>query len=532
MLGSWILRGARRLALAVTVWLAAGTGLAHAQIRQTESGPVQGITGFGISQFRGIPYAAPPVGDLRWRPPAPPLAWVGTRDASKYGPACPQSPSLDPVDEDCLSLNVFVPATTTRTAKLPVMVWIHGGGFITGSGRDFDGTFLALRENVIVVTINYRLGYLGFLAHAALSARDPHRVSGNYGIMDQQAALAWVRRNIANFGGNPSLITIFGESAGGQSVVDQLISPTAGPLAAAIIQSGAYATSFPTVAQSESTGADTATKLGCPDQSAACLQGLSADTLAKALNGLTSLGGVSPVIDGITLPLGPAQAFAKGKFQHIPVINGSNHDEYRLFIGLFQYLLHTPAMTADQYAEKVKGQFGPLGPKVLSLYPLKKYGKPDYAYAAVLTDVAFACGTNLLNGLMARHTQVYQYELADPDAPTATAPPIAGFSYGSSHSADLSDLFPSYQVPLGRDGPPVFDDDQQALRLKIQDFWGRMARFGNPNGLGGQPAWPRFSSAAPVIVQFTPPAATQTQSFAAAHHCAFWNPILRRQAGL
>jgi para-nitrobenzyl esterase len=505
---------------------------AHAQVRQTQSGPVQGITGFGITQFRGIPYAAPPVGSLRWRPPQAPLTWTGTRDASTYGTPCEQGPAPYPVSEDCLFLNIYEPASTTPSSRLPVMVWIHGGSFIAGTGSDYDGTALALRGNLIVVSINYRLGYLGFLAHPALSAQDPNHVSGNYGILDQQAAFAWVRRNIANFGGNPSLITIFGESAGGQSVVDQLVSPTAGPLAGAIVESGAYA-DLPTLAQSETAGETAATNLGCPDQTAACLYALDAAKIAAATNPLTNAGGVSPVVDGITLPLSPPIAFAKGKFQRIPVINGSNHDEYRLFIGIFEGLDHTAPLTADQYVAQVSSQFGSLAASVLTQYPAKKYAKPDYAYAAVITDVAFACNTPLLNALMAHYTQVYQYELADPNAPIANGPALADFAYGSAHSADISDFFPAYHVPFfSPNGPPPFTKLQQRLRDNMQDLWIRMARYGNPNGITNFPIWPPFSGASQAVLQFTPPFGAVIHSFSAEHHCAFWAPILRRQAGL
>jgi para-nitrobenzyl esterase len=517
--------------LALTGAVAAG-GAARAQVRQTESGPVQGISGFGITEFRGIPYAAPPVGSLRWRPPALPLAWTGTRDASAYGPACEQALALDPVSEDCLTLNIYEPVGTPVSGALPVMVWIHGGGFISGSGRDFDGITLSERGKVIIVTINYRLGYFGFLAHPALSAADPNHVSGNYGLLDQQAAIAWVRRNIANFGGNPNQITIFGESAGGQSVIDQLISPTAGPLSAAIVQSGSYVTTLPTLAQEEVSGQTAATGLGCPDQSLSCLYALSAATIANALNPLSSLGNVSPVVDGLTLPLGPAQAFAQGKFQHIPIINGSNHDEERLFIGLDRVFAGTPPRTADQYIAAINSTFGAFAPNVLAAYPVTKYAQPDYAYGAVLTDVSFACNTYLLNTEIAKYTKVWEYELDDPNAPVASAPVIKGFSYGSPHSADLSYLFPSYNVPAFHPaGPPPITTAQQSLLVQIQNFWVEMAYHGDPmRPLGA--IWPSFSASAPVEMIFYPPMGGASGRFYHNHHCALWWPLLTAQAGL
>jgi para-nitrobenzyl esterase len=519
------------LAATVLIGLMTVTGAAQAQVRQTESGPVKGFTFLGFTQFRDIPYAAPPIGKLRWRPPALPVAWKGTRDATDYGPACDQPYALDPTSEDCLTLNIYQPAGVSTSGKLPVMIWIHGGAFITGSGRDFDGSALAVHENLTVVTINYRLGYLGFLAHPALSAADRNHVSGNYGLLDQQAAFAWVRRNIAAFGGDPGHITIFGESAGGQSVIDQLISPTAGPLSGAIAQSGSYMTTLPTLAAAEVSGKTAATSLGCPSQSLSCLYALSASAIAAALNPLSNAG-VSPVVDGRTLLSGPAQAFAQGKFQHIPVINGSTHDEYRLFTGIERLLGNTKPLTATQYVSTVNGQFGALAATVLKAYPSKSYAIPDYAYDAVLTDVAFVCNTHLLNTLMARYTPVYEYELADPNAPVASGPVVSGFSYGSPHSADISYLFPGYNVAFFHPkGPPALSPNQQILRTAIQSYWGGMARNGNPVNASSA-AWPAYSRASPIVLRLTPPVGYATLRLVADHHCEFWKPTLLKEAGL
>ena len=529
MAGSAIGKTLSRAALALACLAALP---APAQTRPTESGPVNGITIDQVAQFRAVPYAAPPVGDLRWRPPRAPLAHGGTLDASAYGPACEQQLSAYPVSEDCLSLNIFAPASATATAGLPVMVWIHGGGFVSGSGRDFDGTALVKHGDLLVVTINYRLGYLGFLAHPALSAHDPHHVSGNYGILDQQAALAWVRRNITGFGGDPRRITIFGESAGGQSVIDQLVSPTAGPLAAAIAQSGAYMTTLPTLAAAETSGQAAAKSLGCPHQGLTCLYALSADKIGAALNPLTNLQAVSPVVDGRTLPLQPATALAGGKFQKIPVINGSNHDEYRLFTGLARGLEHAPALTLKQYFTEVKGLFGGLADKVLHAYPLKDFEIPDYAYDAILTDIAFACNTHLLNAQMARYTSVWEYELDDPDAPVASGPVVAGFSYGTPHSADLSYLFPAYNVSAFHPhGPPNLTADQRNLKGMIQAYWINMARHGDPANPKSS-AWPAFSDKTPAILSLTPPTPATTGSFLTDHRCGLWKSILLGEAGL
>lgn len=518
------------VAVVATAWVLLGSS-AQAQIRPTESGPVQGFTVGEIAEFRGVPYAAPPVGYWRWRAPRKPPAWTGVRDASAYGPACEQQLASYPISEDCLSLNIFAPLPAKAASKRPVMIWIHGGGFISGSGRDFDARALAARGDVVVVTINYRLGYFGFLAHPALSAADPRHVSGNYGLMDQQAAFAWVRRNIAGFGGDPNRLTIFGESAGGQSVIDQLISPGAGPLSAAIAQSGSYVTNLPSLAKQEKAGRDSAKTLGCPDQSGACLHKLSASAL-NVLNPLTNLGGVSAVVDGRVIPMAPAKAFAKGRFQHIPVINGSNHDEYRLFVGLTRWATNAGAMTRTEYVAKINGQFGQMAPSVLKHYPVKEFAQPDYAYAAVITDVAFACNTHLLTVQMARYTSVYEYELDDPDAPTASGPVLPDFSYGSAHSSDLSYLFPTYNIAAFHPaGPPPLSADQQRLRASIQEAWVNMARSGSPAG-ASTGAWPVFSSASPQIMSLSPPRGAVTLAFPHDHRCALWKSLLLGQAGL
>jgi len=506
-------------------------GAARAQVRPTESGPVKGFTVGDVAEFRGIPYAAPPVGVRRWQTPHAPLPWTGTRDATAYGPACEQQLAAYPVSEDCLTLNIFAPSSATAKSNLPVMVWIHGGGFIGGSGRDFDASALANNDNLVVVTINYRLGYFGFLAHPALSAADPNDVSGNYGLRDQQASLWWVRRNIAGFGGDPSKITIFGESAGGQSVIDLLVGLGTGPLSAAIVQSGSYMTTLPTLVSQEEAGLKFGRSLGCGSKSLNCLKRLSAAAL-NSLNPLSSLGAVSPLVDGDMIRSQPVQALAFGRFQHIPVINGSNHDEYRLFTGLERWATNAPAMTPKQYKAKVAAQFGDMAPKILHAYALKDFAQPDYAYAAILTDVTFACNAHLLTAQMARSTKVYEYELDDPDAFTASGPVIAGFSYGSAHSSDLNYLFPDYNVAAFHpDGPPPLSPGQKELRQSMRLFWTNLARKGDPSGkLVGD--WPAFTGAAPKVMSFRPGNSSTGHEFAVDHHCPLWKSTLLKQAGL
>jgi len=283
MRSSWLQHGIAAVAVALSL-SAGGPGLVMAApespVVATDLGQVRGVSNGATQQFLGIPYAAPPVGDLRWRPPQEPERWNGVRDATSFGPHCPQvatpygTPSMT---EDCLFLNVFTPPKTNqgRPHLLPVMFWIHGGGLVVGESDGYDPSNL-VAQGVVVVTINYRIGELGFLAHSALTAESPKGASGNYGLLDQQAALRWVRRNIRAFGGDPDNVTIFGQSAGGLSVQSQLASPlAAGLFHKAIVESGAYSLQQPSLAAAEAIGAVFAASAGCAVPStAACLRSL------------------------------------------------------------------------------------------------------------------------------------------------------------------------------------------------------------------------------------------------------------------
>ena len=297
----------------------------------------------GIAAFLGVPFAKPPVGDLRWRDPEPPDRWSGTRPANSFGPACAQNlegqaPYLTRVakafdaplsqprridySEDCLYLNIFTDSTDRR-AKRPVMVWIHGGSFRYGTGADYDPGNL-VREGVVVVTINYRLGVFGFLAHPQLSAESPHDTSGNYGLLDQIEALRWVKRNIASFGGDPDKVTIFGESAGAQSVCHLMISPPArGLFHRAIAQSGVGLHVHTQGRSAEETGAAFATSVGADDLKR--LRDADAGSLIESAEKFP--GVTNPIIDGYVLVDHPARSFSTGHFHRVPFLLGSNADE-------------------------------------------------------------------------------------------------------------------------------------------------------------------------------------------------------------
>jgi len=528
----------RVLAFAVA-WLGAAQALATTPgpIVQTEYGQVQGFTANGINAFEGIPYATPPVGNLRWVSPQPPAPFNTTFQATSFGPQCPQPLSQfghQGTDEDCLYLNIQAPSGAKPGSNLPVLFWIHGGAFITGEGWDYDGTSMVLEDNVIIVTINYRLGLLGFMADAALAADDPHGRTGNYGLLDQQAALAWVQQNIANFGGNPKNVTIFGESAGGQSVIDNLASATAPKFQKAIIESGAYEPALPTLAAAEADAATRMATLGCTGNTAAdaaCLRALSVTQVLSVVNPLTDLGKISPIVDGYALPSQPMQAFNGGQFQHIPVLNGSNHDEWQLFVILGEVLGAQP-YTPSSLAAAVDLQFGSLAPQVLAQYPEADYYSPDYDYAALITDSGFACGAHLVNSLLAQYVPVYSYELTDPNAPDLFLPydpymPITG----DMHASELPYIWPLLQSSLFGKGVAQFTQKQQVMAKGMRSAWTSFARYGRPlDPTGGY--WPAYSTAGDNVQSLTAPSPKTGSGFVADHKCDFWKALLLQEAGL
>ena len=333
------------LVLVLVMVLAAGCGRRDsgppmdAGVVRTTAGLVRGDVAADHRQFSGIPYAAPPVGPLRWEPPAPAPAWTGARDATRPGLRCVQDAAtdLDPCrarGEDCLNLNVWTPPPSN--VLRPVLVWIHGGGFANGSGDVYNARRLAGRGDIVVVTINYRLGALGFLAHPALG---PPGAVGNYGLADQQAALRWVRDNIANFGGDPGKVTIGGESAGGMSVCDHLVAPgSAGLFRAAIIQSAPCQSQDDLPTAQTSAASTTQPRLGCGpgDLAAQCLRAVPADKLQRP-PAFSDFGGVlltGPVTGTAVLPVDPVTAFAEGRAARVPVLIGSNRDEFTIFAAL------------------------------------------------------------------------------------------------------------------------------------------------------------------------------------------------------
>ena len=513
----WTVRLAVGLVLGAAVALPVSPAAASdASIVRTAGGLVRGTVGADFRAFLGIPFAAPPVGSRRWKAPEPAASWSGVRDATKFGSACAQAPGVfaanggrGSTSEDCLFLNVYTPVPVRH--DLPVLVWIHGGGFTAGSASQYDPAVLTAKGRAVVVTINYRLGPFGFLALPGLSAETRDRSSGNFGIQDQQAALRWVRRNVSHFGGDPDDVAIFGESAGGLSVCANLVSPTADDLfQRAITESGPCAARLPTLAAAETGGAAFAGRAGCADAATqvSCMRALTVPAL------LAGAGGAVPNVGGSVLPRQIPDAIASGRFNRVPVIEGTNHDEFRLFVAL-QFDLAGHPVTAAQYPLLVAGLVGAAqAAKVLAQYPLSDFASPGIAWSTVVTDARFACPARAADALLAAHVPTFAYEFDDRNAPEfIVRDPV--MPLGAFHAAELSYLF----QPPSTAG--FFAPAQLALSDQMIRYWTTFADEGSPNG-ARSPRWPRYSPASDQILSLAPGATSPVTTFAADHHCAFW----------
>lgn len=480
-----------------------------------DDGAIRGVAVPGGYAFRGVPYAASPTGDLRWRPPQPPLAWKDVREATEYAPSCPQPPgggsyTTGILDEDCLYLNVYTPSSDRRgKAVLPVFVWIHGGGFTQGAGRDYEPTKL-MAEGVVVVTINYRLGALGFLSHPALAAA-PDGSSGNYGLMDQQASLRWVQNNIERFGGDLQNVTIAGQSAGGLAVLAHLVSQSStGLFQKAIVQSGSFALTQLPLETAESFGKSFASQAGCEDQTAECLRALSVDDLVSKFPSAAIPG----TIDGeiLTESIGPA--LAGGRFAKVPIVNGQNHDEERLFVtiglglhgGSFKPL--TEPVTAENYQSVIGSALGVTDERAAAIvteYPLDQYASPTVAFSTLLSDANFGCTALQLDTWTAPATPTFAYEFDDDAAPLRIAPPLD--PPVATHTSELGYLFDQPDAPV----QTPLTADQEALAANMRAAWASFARSGDPST--SVTPWRTFDDT--HVISFGTP---QTAS----KHCSFW----------
>jgi para-nitrobenzyl esterase len=459
-----------------------------------ESGALAGITrvneaGQRVRAWLGIPYAAPPLGELRWRPPQPVRPWPGLRAADRLAPQCIQPPrkadslyaeysGVQAMSEDCLTLNVFSAAAPGE--RLPVMVWIHGGGHRQGAGSNpvFTEGTLPL-QGVVLVTINYRLGPLGFLCHPELEAEG---TNGNYALMDQTAALAWVRRNIAAFGGDPACVTVFGQSAGGEAVGALLASPPAhGLFDRAIVMSLGATRPMEPAGQRARLGAAWAKKLGA--STLAALRALPAEAL------LTLEHPAGFVVDGHTLPESGYAAFAAGHQARVPLLAGWTADDGSVF---------APPVAPDVFAGKVRAAFGPRADEVLALYPP---GQTERVSQDLFREQLFAWPAWSTVRLHAPHAPafLYQFRHPQPFRPEQSFTEASPASRaGAFHSSDYPYIFGTLGV-LDR----AWTAADHALSAQMQARWTAFARTGSPDA-PGLPAWPRYDDAAPALMALQP----------------------------
>jgi para-nitrobenzyl esterase len=469
----------------------------------TTSGVLVGAQDGATWAFRGVPFAAPPVGDLRFEPPAPVACASSELDATVLGPRCPQLEDGAYLgDEDCLQLNIWAPSAAA--APRPVMLWIHGGGNAVGSAADplYDGRALAEAGDVVVVTTNYRLGQLGFLAHPSLPVG-----SGNLGILDQIAALTWVRDNIAAFGGDPSNVTIFGESAGGRNVCTLLAASGADALFhRAIIQSGACKF-LPSLADAQSTAADVAAAAGCTSDVASCLRALTAEELINTLPGDPGALGSSPyqpTIDGVVLEEQPSAALSAGRHHAVPLIVGANADETASAA--------PPVATENAYQTLVRAQFGTtLGDQVLAQYPASRFPTPRAAYVRVTTDARFLCPSREIARAAdtGQSQPVYRYffQYDDPSP------------FGAVHGLDVPFVWGTFSAVDTPNGPYQPTATDLAVSASMQSAWTSFARDGAPTT---DPSWPTWDATDPTLVI---DAETSTMSGIRTDDCDFWKPI-------
>jgi len=485
---------------------------------RTETGVLQGSAQGETWSYKNIPFAASPLGALRWKAPEPATCWQGVRDALAFGSLCPQMDANGSLvgEEDCLQLNVWTPKAAPATPR-PVLFWIHGGGHVqggaaqpSGTGFIYDGQRFAERTGVVLVSINYRLGPLGFLGHAALSAEPGAHGSANYGALDQIAALRWVQRNIQTFGGDPARVTIFGESAGGVSVCALVASPLAkGLFAGAIIQSAGC--NAHTLAEEEAFGAELFQAAGCQtaEDPVACMRALPLAQVLSAKPVVINVAGkpsvYGSVVDQYTLLDTPAKVIARGEHNRVPVIVGNNSAETGRSV---------PAtlQTEAQYIAAVKALIPVGSAAVLAQYPASAYPTPRAAFVALTSDVKFVCGARTAAlQLDAQQTEgVYRYVFSHV---SATLPALVRAA-GAPHAGEIPYVFGTMSTI------PNFmpDAEDEALSAAIQQYWARFAATGDPNG-GGALVWPSYTTTDPYLLFEDPLTVSAGYHLA---NCDFW----------
>ena len=504
-----------------------------------DAGPITGQRAKQAPQVRvylGIPFAAPPVGPLRWQPPQPVAHWESARACDAIGPACPQPQMAfsragggsERNNEDCLYLNVWTPATKAD-AKLPVMVWIHGGGFFmgSGSGSNYDGAALAQKQ-VVLVAINYRLGPFGFLAHPALSKESPNHASGNYGLLDQIAALQWVKRNVAAFGGDPGNVTIFGESAGSMSVSCLLVSPLAKGLFHRAIEESGATIWLERRLKEPSEDEESAEAVGervvkalvgdAPDPIAAARAKSADELLAAARPGLRVMASrddtvnvFGPCADGWVIPDEPARLFGEHKVEHVPFIAGTTADEGTLFF------LNAPPVTKEQHAAYVKEHYGDLGPKLLEVYTIERHKDLNAIQCQMFGDFLMVAPTRAQARALVEagaHGFLYQFTRGTGSS-----------ALGAYHSSDIAYVFGHVD---GAGAAGRFDATDRKLSATMMDYWVQFARTGDPNR-DGLPKWPEYTPEEDQHLELGD--AVKAGDGLHADACNVWDEVFARQRG-
>ncbi|HKG14667.1 MAG TPA: carboxylesterase family protein [Pyrinomonadaceae bacterium] len=503
------------LAAAATLSAATAAAGAFAPDRvKTADGVVVGVgrRGSGVRAFKGVPFAEAPTGELRWKEPRPVKSWKGVRAATKFGPRCMQAPIFGDMNfrsggmsEDCLYLNVWTPARSGRE-KLPVLVYFYGGGFVAGSGDEprYDGASMAAK-GIVAVTVNYRLGVFGFMAHPELTKESPHNASGNYALLDQTAALRWVQRNIAAFGGDPKRVTIAGESAGSVSVSAQTASPLSKDLiAGAIGESGSIIATLGAVplSQAEAAGTKFASELSAP--TLAALRALSTRQVLDAATrgGFASIGRFPITVDGYFFPEDPAAIFAAGRQAHVPLLVGWNTEEMTWLA-----LLQGKEPTRENYEASVRALYGANAAEVLNAYPASTRAEVIAAATDLAGDRFIAYSTWKWAELHAKTGagRVYRYLYARPRppmraemgnasaglaggvvrGPSAAPPPPPPPALGAVHSAEIEYALGNLST---NEVYPWMPDDYKVSKL-MQEFFANFIKRGDPNG-PGLPPWP------------------------------------------
>ena len=531
-------RPSTRKVLAVLAGLLSLSGVALAQdnIVFTEGGAVRGLVRNGALEFRGIPFAAAPTGALRWSQPRSAPAWQGVRDGASFGPACPQEARFNLTErseaEDCLSINVSVPADRKPGEKLPVFFYIHGGAFVGGSGSLYRLDKLAREGRMVVVTANYRVGVLGFLSHPALSKDG---FNGNYGLEDQRFAMGWVQRNIGLFGGDPGNVTVAGESAGAGSICMHLASPerATGLFHKAFILSAGCFSRLKTVAEAEESGTWLVRSVGCglaPDP-AACMRSKSVSEWLAAQGRFaqmdpTDLIAISPVVGDRSLPRFPRDAAVPGgRMITVPTMMGGARNELRLYVG---YAVQAGnAITPQTYPQALKLFYGDNAAAVAKEYP--PGDSPPATLGSVLSSynpglAINNCIYHRTANAFAKRLPLYEFEFADRNAPVlgvGIAPPDPGFELGAVHSAAVNYLFPNYSN-TARINAPDLKPESQRLADQMVAYVSAFARTGKPD-VTGLPAWPAYGG--PSDVMLWDVGKVGPYDGGAYHRCGFWRGL-------